>query len=729
MFLEILKKHITDHGLYCLPLEGTLEGACSCGSKTCTSRGKHPTKRFFWSYSSRNEKQKVTGWFDNCPNPHNIGVLTGRKSKINGKYLVVIDIDYACPELVEKLPPTFSYKTGKPDGIHLWFWSDKRISNSVGLLAPKVDIRGENGYVVVPPSRHQTGNIYTVLNDLEIADLPVWVSEILETNRKSIKRDSKEQKTVKSKANKSKLPYENWTVLDVDQIEEKLELGELIPVGQRNNIVFKLLTAKKISGVEDEQLIEYAIGIASRVEDPESYSEQELHASIRSVGKITTYKKDITKFNENYVKFIKNTFYTQKQLDVELYTKTLDDSDNEFFGLLTPEQDKKKFVLLKDLMELRLNWLKQVKGLEHVSKYGTNSFAEKLILLEFNKHRTSKNCFWNVNFDKVTEQLNHIMQTTSQTTNNMFKGTPVEVYVLPSVITIFVTDFFKEEVSGGAELTTQAIIDVCPTEQKNSIAKIHSVSLTPKMLTNLSKRLIKPTLVFCNFSQVDGDVLKHLAETKCLNYVVVEYDLKYCAYRSEQLHFLQTNGAGCDCKETQHGKTMAKFYSSASHVFWMAEKQIELYETKLGIKLKNKSTVLSSCFTDEQLDLLLTLGKTYLKENKLAVLGSGSWIKGIKESEAWCKVHNKSYATIPALDYFSFIKKLAGLKGLVFKPLDYDTCPRLVIEAKILGLDLYLNNNVLHKNESWFQKTPEEIVLYLKNNKIMFWNYLLDKQC
>ena len=379
-------------------------------------------------------------------------------------------------------------------------------------------------------------------------------------------------------------------------------------------------------------------------------------------------------------------------------------------------------------MQLRLDWLKQVKGLDHVAKYGTNSFAEKLVQVNFSKHRTNKNCFWNVNFDKITEQLKRTTMT--QTSTNVFKGTPVELYILPSITTIFVTDFFKEEVSGGAELTTQAIIDACPPEQRNNIAKIHSVSLTPKMLINLSKRHIKPTLVFCNFSQVDADVLKHLAETKCLNYVVVEYDLKYCAYRSEQLHFLQTNGAGCDCKQTEHGTIMSKFYSSASHVFWMAEKQIELYETKLGIELKNKSTVLSSCFTDEQLDFIVSIRKSTINETeKLAVLGSGSWIKGIKESEAWCKVHNKSYEKIPALEYNLFLKKLAGFSGLVFKPLDYDTCPRLVIEAKLLGLDLYLNDNVLHKDEPWFQQTTDKIELYLKNNKRLFWNYLLTKQC
>lgn len=725
MLLEVLKKHIYDHGLYCLPLEGTCNGFCTCKKKECTSRGKHPTRKFFWKFSSRKDKEKIEQWFNHCPNPHNIGVLTGRRSCLNNKYLVVIDIDYPCPELVDKLPKTFSYKTGKPDGIHLWFWSDKRVSNSVGLLAPRVDIRGENGYVVVPPSRHETGNIYSVLNSEQIADLPSWVVELLESNRTASKKDrSSLVKTVK-KQSVVDVNAENWTVLTVKQIEEKLSSGQLIPVGQRNTVIFKVLAQRKISGkiTSPDQILDSATEIASCVADPDSYSEQELIATVKSVVKIPCYKKDLSKFNENYVKFIKNTFHTQKNLDVESYTTQLDSFDKEFFSLLETQQDKQEFVLLKDLMELRKLWLEKVKNIQHFSKYGTNSFAEKLTEVGFSKRRTSKNCFWNVNPIKIREQLSLSTMNTQTPSKNVFKGTPVEFYILPSVTTLFVTDFFKEEIAGGAELTTQAIIDSCP----ENTAKIHSVSLTPKMIKNLSTRKEKPLLVFCNFSLVDADIIKHLTDTKSLDYVIVEYDLKFCAYRSQQLHFLQTQGISCDCKNTDHGRLMSEFYSSAKHVFWMAEKQIDLYEKNLGIELRSKSTVLSSCFSDEQLDLLRDCERKSVKEtNKLAVLGSGSWIKGIKESMAWCKLHNKQFEAIPAMDYNSFIRKLAGFTGLVFKPLDFDTCPRLVIEAKLLGLQLYLNDNVLHKDEAWFKdSTVDELQNYLRKNKQeKFWELL-----
>ena len=53
-------------------------------------------------------------------------------------------------------------------------------------------------------------------------------------------------------------------------------------------------------------------------------------------------------------------------------------------------------------------------------------------------------------------------------------------------------------------------------------------------------------------------------------------------------------------------------------------------------------------------------------------------------------------------------------------PLDYDTCPRVVIEAKLLGLDLILTDNVLHKDEDWFVGSVEKPEAYLRINSDKF---------
>ena len=69
-----------------------------------------------------------------------------------------------------------------------------------------------------------------------------------------------------------------------------------------------------------------------------------------------------------------------------------------------------------------------------------------------------------------------------------------------------------------------------------------------------------------------------------------------------------------------------------------------------------------------------------------------------------------------------FLEKLAQAKGLCFKPGGVDTCPRLVIEAKLLGCELELNDNVQHATEPWFESTASDnIVEYLLSRPAFFW--------
>ena len=59
----------------------------------------------------------------------------------------------------------------------------------------------------------------------------------------------------------------------------------------------------------------------------------------------------------------------------------------------------------------------------------------------------------------------------------------------------------------------------------------------------------------------------------------------------------------------------------------------------------------------------------------------------------------------------------------MYLPEGGDTCPRMVIEAKLLGCKLVLNDNVEHKNEIWFNTEDmfdTEAYLYAARDR--FWN-------
>src|SRR5262245_4186603 len=102
-------------------------------------------------------EEEVKAWWQRWPQA-NIGMATGQLSG-----LVVIDCDSedAARRFIETYPEaarTLQVRTGR--GRHFYFQWAEDIRNSAGLLGPGIDVRGEGGFVVLPPSIHMNGEPY-----------------------------------------------------------------------------------------------------------------------------------------------------------------------------------------------------------------------------------------------------------------------------------------------------------------------------------------------------------------------------------------------------------------------------------------------------------------------------------------------------------------------------------------------------------------------------------------
>jgi KaiC/GvpD/RAD55 family RecA-like ATPase len=130
------------------------------------------------------DTETVTAWWTANPNA-NIGLATGRDAD-----LYVVDIDDALGEEAllryGDLPQTPESHTGK--GRHLLF-AYKGGRNTAGRLGPKIDTRGEGGYIVAPPSLHPNGGRYrwvTPPHKAPVAPLPQSIVDQLESVAGSI---------------------------------------------------------------------------------------------------------------------------------------------------------------------------------------------------------------------------------------------------------------------------------------------------------------------------------------------------------------------------------------------------------------------------------------------------------------------------------------------------------------------------------------------------------------
>ena len=279
---------------------------------------------------------------------------------------------------------------------------------------------------------------------------------------------------------------------------------------------------------------------------------------------------------------------------------------------------------------------------------------------------------------------------------------------------IFVSDVFTDEYSGGAELTTEALFETSPYKT----FKLKSNELSGEHIQNGMQKI----WVFFNFSQMHPEAIPHIVAN--IHYFVVEYDYKFCKYRSIELH-QAAEDKKCDCHTQENGKIVSAFLSGAEKIFWMSEKQKLRYQQRFPFLTDEKSIILSSVFSVKDLEYIERLRKARngTKINKeFIVLNSNSWIKGTQQTIKLLQDKKISHELVGGLQYNEMLRKLSEHKGLAFMPLGSDTCPRIVIEAKLLGLQLMINENVQHLGEEWFDRNINEIELYLLEGHNRFWD-------
>ena len=129
-----------------------------------------------WPTLATTDPAQIEAWWRDAltgyVQPYNIGVCTSG--------LAVIDLDNkkgkAGQREYEALGGAFDTLTVRTPtgGYHLYYRAPRPVPVSVDRIAPGVDVRGENGYVVAPGSARPDGD-YSLLFDAPVADMPGWL--------------------------------------------------------------------------------------------------------------------------------------------------------------------------------------------------------------------------------------------------------------------------------------------------------------------------------------------------------------------------------------------------------------------------------------------------------------------------------------------------------------------------------------------------------------------------
>ncbi len=155
------------------PIFGTHDVMCSCRQADCASIGKHP--RTMKGLTDATSDLDIVGeWWRMWPEA-NIGVATGYDFDvidIDGEDGVSVYLRY-CARF--GTPAKWrEVLTGRPDGTHVYVkpgglkgWNGGFAGHPKGL-----DVKGKGGYVVAPPSLHESGRRYGWNDDFVQGDTP-----------------------------------------------------------------------------------------------------------------------------------------------------------------------------------------------------------------------------------------------------------------------------------------------------------------------------------------------------------------------------------------------------------------------------------------------------------------------------------------------------------------------------------------------------------------------------
>lgn len=260
---------------------------------------------------------------------------------------------------------------------------------------------------------------------------------------------------------------------------------------------------------------------------------------------------------------------------------------------------------------------------------------------------------------------------------------------------LFIADYF--DLIGGAEMTDEHFRTAIGGTQ----VLIRSVDCTLEKLLKLKDyRIIVSN--FTALSQVCKDYI-----TKNSEYIIIEYDHKYLKTRNPSVFK--------DWKAPSSQLQNIEFYTAAKAVICQTKQHQDVVILNTG--LENTVNFGGSIWSDEQLKYLELAPRVAFNTEKVyAILDSEIVHKGTKQAIEYAKSKGLTYKLLGVKDWKDFIADLGDCTELLFFPQVLETCSRIAVEARMLGLRVLGNNNLSALKEEWFkQYKGKELIEYFRN--------------
>ena len=269
---------------------------------------------------------------------------------------------------------------------------------------------------------------------------------------------------------------------------------------------------------------------------------------------------------------------------------------------------------------------------------------------------------------------------------------------------VFISDFFANEIRGGAELCNDALIKLL--RERYDVVTVKSSEVAPQLL----QENLNSFFIIANFFMLP-EAFKHAFVDK-FKYAILEHDHKYVASNNPSLYK--------DFLAPEQQIINKFFYKGAQAVMCQSKKHASVVQKNL--LLDNIVSLSGNIWTEEQLSVLENNLDTP-KSIKFALLRSNNKNKGMPAAIGFCQKNNLPFEYLEPQPFESFVANLARVEHLVFFPQWLETYNRLSIEARILGCKLITNNLIGAASEDYFKLKGRELLDFIRENN----NTLMEK--
>lgn len=265
---------------------------------------------------------------------------------------------------------------------------------------------------------------------------------------------------------------------------------------------------------------------------------------------------------------------------------------------------------------------------------------------------------------------------------------------------LFISDYYLNEIVGGAEICNDILINELKKKSCH-IDALKSKNITIDVVQKYD------FVVIANFFQLSESIKYFLSTALKKKYVVYEHDHKYASNNNP------ASFAGFLIDEAHI--INKDFYKNALAVLAQSKMHAEIIQKNL--LLSNIINLGGNLWDEEKLSLL-EKHSTSEKTIKNAILETNNKNKGMIEAVQFCNKNNIQYQLLPFQKYENFIETLAKVENLFFFPQWVETFSRVSVEAKILGCKLITNKMIGASSEEFFKFSPNQIIEHLKKNNI-----------